>query len=46
MGEGSSAIEVEMLEQERDLLAAELAALKEEVAMVGSPLPFLSQDEN
>ncbi|GAA6009896.1 hypothetical protein JCM11491_000856 [Sporobolomyces phaffii] len=31
-GDGPSAIEVEMLEQERDLIAAELAALKEEVA--------------
>ncbi|GAA5901851.1 uncharacterized protein JCM6883_000416 [Sporobolomyces salmoneus] len=31
-GDGPSAIEVEMLEQERDLLAAELSALKDEVA--------------
>ncbi|GAA5964476.1 hypothetical protein JCM3765_006294 [Sporobolomyces pararoseus] len=32
IGEGPSAIEVEMLEQERDLLAAELSNLKEELA--------------
>ncbi|GAA5879250.1 hypothetical protein JCM16303_003134 [Sporobolomyces ruberrimus] len=34
MGEEPSAIEVEMLEQERDLIAAELSALKEEVALL------------
>jgi len=36
MGDGPSAIEVEMLEQERDLIAADLAALKEEVIVVSS----------
>lgn len=40
MGEEPSAIEVEMLEQERDLIAAELSALKEEVALVRSPFSF------
>ncbi|GAA5936884.1 uncharacterized protein JCM15063_000090 [Sporobolomyces koalae] len=34
VGTGPSAIEVEMLEQERDLIAAELAALKEEVVLL------------
>ena len=41
MGQGPSAIEVEMLEQERDLIAAELSNLKEEMATVSSRLTFL-----
>lgn len=38
---GGSALEMEMLEQERDLLAAELAALKEEAKTVRSVLSLV-----
>jgi hypothetical protein len=44
MGDGPSAIEVEMLEQERDLIAAELSALKEEMAIVSPFAPCFHPD--